>query len=285
MLIHDISTRLFRLLVSTLKVFPIALAGLMLMGNAALADAEVSHIEARWDPLHFKPAIETASNEQCLVCHQEILDRQPLPVTPAGVKASDTLAWYQTVDIYEGEQDSFHRRHLVSDMARELMDLKCNTCHQGHNANKQVSSESHIRYESPAIAKEVDPDICLLCHGDFDYEIMLGMAKPWEESREIFKNSCMVCHGLFRTNAHNVNYLKKEAIDRLGMENGETCYGCHGGRKWYRIAYPYPRNPWPGMSSVVPDWAKSRPIESQSRFLLGVKNAAEKKTKATEEEN
>ena len=86
---------------------------LLAWGGVATAADKVSHIKARWDPLHFQPAIETASNEQCLTCHQEILDRKPLPVTPAGVKTEHVLAWYQTVDTYEGEQDSFHRRHLA----------------------------------------------------------------------------------------------------------------------------------------------------------------------------
>ena len=32
-----------------------------------------------------------------------------------------------------GEQETFHRRHLVTDYAREVMDLRCNTCHQGND--------------------------------------------------------------------------------------------------------------------------------------------------------
>jgi len=275
MLLSNISS------IARVLLFAVAAVGATSM---VMADPNKSHIKARWDPLHFKPAIESATNEQCLVCHQEILERKVLPVTPAGMKAADTLAWYQTTDTYEGEQDSFHRRHLVGKMARELMDLKCNTCHQGHNGNKEVTSNVHDRYQQPALAKKVDPEICLLCHGEFNYKIMLGMAKPWEESRDVFKNDCMVCHSLFRTNMHNVNYLKKEAIERQGKANGEVCFGCHGGRSWYRIAYPYPRNPWPGMASVMPDWAKDRPIKSQSRFLLGVDSSKETGTKTVTEE-
>ena len=40
-----------------------------------------------YSPLHFKPAIETATDEQCLACHQDILDRQVLEASPAGVTA------------------------------------------------------------------------------------------------------------------------------------------------------------------------------------------------------
>ncbi|MEA3302516.1 MAG: hypothetical protein U9Q75_04470, partial [Pseudomonadota bacterium] len=216
------------------------------------------------------PAIETASNEECLACHQEIMERRPLAETPAGVKTEDTLAWYQTDSTYQGEQETFHRRHLASESARSLMNLKCNTCHQGHNSNKEVSSPSHLQYSSPAMLKEVDPEICLMCHGAFDYQIMLGMAMSWEESRDVFNNDCMVCHTLFRTNAHNVNYLNQEAIAQAGAENGDVCYGCHGGRSWYRIPYPYARNSWPGMPLIVPDWASERPTASQPRFLVGM---------------
>ncbi len=254
--------------------------------NTVAADTAKSHIKARWDPIHFKPAIETASNETCLACHQEIVQRKPLSETPAGVETEDTLAWYQTVDTYEGEQQTFHWRHLVSDAAQALMNLKCNTCHRGHNGNKEVSSLSHERYRQPAMTKEVDPEICLMCHGAFDFKIMLGMAKPWEESREVFNNDCTVCHSLFRTNAHNVNYLNKEAIDKAGVQDGEVCYGCHGGRSWYRIAYPYARNPWPGMPLAVPDWAKQRPTTSQARFLVGreeTSQAAESEIKEEKE--
>lgn len=264
--------------------FYLALIGFAVMVNTAVADTGISYAEARWDPIHFKPAIETASNEACLACHQEIVERKPLPATLAGVNSEDTLAWYQTVDTYEGAQETFHRRHLVSNAARTLMDLKCNTCHQGHNGNKEVSSVSHEHYRQPTMSKEVDPEICLMCHGAFDFKLMLGMAKPWEDSRDVFNNNCMVCHTLFRTNAHNVNYLKGKAIEQAGTENGEVCYGCHGGRSWYRIPYPYARNPWPGMPTTVPDWAKGRPTASQPRFLVGTKETATAAKMATKEE-
>ena len=80
----------------------------------------------------------------------------------------------------------------------------------------------------------------------------------------------MLCHTAFRTNRHNVNYLKPQAIEDLANEGGDACYGCHGGRSWYRISYPYPRNPWPGMAEPVPEWAKDRPTQSEARFLVGV---------------
>ncbi len=243
-----------------------------------------SHIKARMDPLHFKPGIESASNQQCLQCHQEILQRKPRTKTQAGVKSEDILAWYQTIDTYLGEQDSFHRRHLRhllpasdplnspddSDPPPLLMSLNCNTCHQGHNINKEVSSDVHSRYSQPELTKEVSTDTCLMCHGTFDFTTMPGVTGSWLEMANMFGNSCMACHGFFRTNAHDVNFLNKETIKQAGATDGEVCFGCHGGRSWYNIAYPYPRNPWPGMSTIMPEWAKQRPTTSAPRFLINI---------------
>ena len=55
---------------------------------------------------------------------------------------------------------------------------------------------------------------------------------------------------------------------KAGQKNADVCYGCHGGRSWYRIGYAYPRHSWEGMSPEVPDWAKNRPTESEARFAL-----------------
>ncbi len=252
--------------------------------NAALAESQQSHIKARMDPLHFKPAIETATNEQCLQCHQEILQRKPREVTQAGVKSEDTLAWYQTVHTYVGKQDTFHRRHLRHLLAESdplnapddadpppiLMTLNCNTCHQGHNINKEVTSDVHSSYSQPAFGKKVATETCLMCHGKFDYNTMPGITGPWLEVADAFSNNCMACHSIFRTNSHNVNFLNKEGIQQAGATDGETCFGCHGGRSWYKIAYPYARNPWPGMSPIIPHWAKDRATKSRPRFLIGI---------------
>ena len=65
-----------------------------------------------------------------------------------------------------------------------------------------------------------------------------------------------------------MTYLKSEAIEAAGQKTADVCYGCHGGRSWYRINYPYPRHAWEGMSPETPDWAKDRPTESEERFRL-----------------
>jgi len=227
--------------------------------------------EARWNPIHFKPLIESATDEQCLACHQEVLERQLLQESPAGVKADQALAWYQTLDTYQGEQDTFHRRHLVGPLATELMALKCTTCHEGNNPREEAPIPPVADAEAAGftLRKMVNPDTCLMCHGQMNYTIM-GLPSSWAQSAEMFGNNCLTCHAAFRTVRHQVNFLKPEAIEQAGAQSGDSCYGCHGGRSWYRIEYPYPRHPWPGMAEAVPDWAKDRPSESKPRFLIGV---------------
>ncbi len=228
---------------------------------------------ARWHPMHFQPAIDQATDEQCLSCHQEILDRKVLEQSPAGVKASAALAWYQTLNTYEGPQETFHRRHLVTPLAKNLMDMKCTTCHQGNNPREEAPIPPDVAMTDFTLRKMVDPETCLMCHGRNPYERM-GLPGPWAESRETFQNNCLLCHAGIRTNRHQVNYLKAEAIEELGTKDADICYGCHGGRQWYRIAYPYPRHAWKGMADEVPEWAKDRPTESQPRFRIKQEQAS-----------
>ena len=234
--------------------------------NDDLSKTEAYHA-ARWDPIHFKPAIDKAKDEQCLACHQEILERRVLPKTPAGVQAQETLAWYQTLTTYEGPQETFHRRHLVMPLAKRLMNLKCNTCHQGNDPREEVSGSSATTQPGLTMRKMVDPQVCLMCHGKFPAQVM-GIPGDWYQSAKLFNNDCLTCHKTIRTNRHQVNFLKPEAIEQAGAENSDVCFGCHGGRAWFRVSYPYPRHPWPGSEGPVPDWAKDRPTESPARFRL-----------------
>jgi len=228
---------------------------------------------ARWHPIHFQPMIQQATNEQCLACHHEVLRPTVRTATPAGVATGDTLAWYQTLDVYEGEQETFHRRHLVTPLARNLMNLSCTTCHQGNDPREEVSGSAADTQPGLVMRKHVDPNVCLLCHGAFNHEVM-AIPGPWHEHAETFGNSCVACHAAFRTHRHQVNYLRPEAIELAGVQSSDSCYGCHGGRSWYRIAYPYPRHAWPGMAATIPDWAVDRPTESQPRFRIESTTAA-----------
>ena len=112
-----------------------------------------------------------------------------------------------------------------------------------------------------------------MCHGANPYK-MMGLPTPWAESGKLFQNNCLLCHQAIRTNRHQVNFLKPDAIEKEGIKNSDTCYGCHGGRQWYRIPYPYPRHAWKEMGKETPDWAKDRPTESEPRFQIKQKHAA-----------
>ncbi|WP_448202527.1 hypothetical protein [Azospirillum sp. sgz302134] len=241
------------------------------------ASGEPDYGKALWNPLHFKPAIDTATNEQCLACHQEVLEPSVRAASPAGVKADDALAWYQTLDTYVGAQDSFHRRHLTSPMAQRVMNLSCTFCHQGSNPREEAPVPPTPTNAGYTLRKQTNPETtCLMCHGQFPWQNMEGLSGPWHEVRETMEsedapNGCLSCHnpeGGFRTERHKVSFLKAAEIEKAATESADTCYGCHGGRAWYRISFPYPRHAWPGMPEDTPDWAKGRPTASDPRYAL-----------------
>lgn len=221
---------------------------------------------ARWDPIHFKPAIDKATDADCLKCHQEVLDTKVRDASPAGLKTANTLAWYQTLDTYAGEQMTFHQRHLTAPFIKKVATMSCTTCHQGNNPREETNFGSADAPTNLTMRKMVDPNVCLMCHGQFPYQNM-GLPGPWHESGATFQNNCLLCHAGIRTVRHKVNFLNADAIEKEGAANSDTCYGCHGGRAWYRISFPYPRHPWPG-ATPAPDWAKDRPTESDLRFLI-----------------
>lgn len=241
--------------------------------DAGNAPAPKNYEAARWDPIHFKPAIATATDQQCLACHQEVLDTKVRDTSPAGMRTDQALAWYQTLDTYAGQQETFHRRHLVTQFANDLMQMKCITCHQGNGPRDEAPLPSQAADPGFTLRKAVDPKICLMCHGQFPYQNM-GLPGPWAESGSMVGNNCLTCHASIRTHRHQVNFLKADAIEARAKESSDVCYGCHGGRAWYRISFPYPRHPWPGMPQTTPDWAKDRPTESQQRFLESVDTGA-----------
>ncbi|MEG7525202.1 MAG: hypothetical protein M3H12_19280 [Chromatiales bacterium] len=248
---------------------------LAMTGNGVFAaDAMKGHYErARWHPIHFKPAIDDATDEQCLSCHQEILDRKVRKKSPAGINSAATTAWYQTLSSYSGEQETFHRRHLVTPLAKQVMDMKCNTCHQGSNPRQEAAIPPDQSNTDFTLRKAVNPDICLMCHGANPYKLM-GLPSPWRESRNMFQENCLLCHASIRSTRHQVNFLKADAIEEAGKKDSDVCFGCHGGRQWYRIPYPYPRHDWKGMAKEIPDWAKERPTLSEPRFQIKIKQAA-----------
>jgi Skp family chaperone for outer membrane proteins len=248
---------------------------------AALDPPTKNYEKARWDPIHFKPAIDKATDADCLKCHQEVLDTNVRDTSPAGLNKDNTLAWYQTLDTYEGSQKTFHQRHLMTPFVKKVTNFSCTTCHQGNNPRDETGATAADSPSPLTMRKMVDPNVCLMCHGQFPYKNM-GLAGPWHESGATFQNNCLLCHAGIRTNRHNVNFLKPAEIEKEGAANSDSCYGCHGGRAWYRISFPYPRHTWPG-ATPTPDWAKDRPTESDLRFLIQGSNtsAATQPTSAT----
>jgi hypothetical protein len=247
--------------------------------TGAISKKKPRYLDAVYDPIHFKPAIDSATNEQCLSCHSEIMKRDVRKASPAGVKANDVLSWYQTLDTYAGDQETFHARHLTGAFAKKVMNLKCNFCHQGFDPRDEAAGSSATTTTAAlgnfTLRKQVNPsDSCLRCHGTFPATNM-GLEGSWHELREGLENEdtpngCLTCHAeQFRTVRHQVNYLKAKAIEDLAKAgSSDTCYGCHGGRSWYRISYPYPRHAWPDMDPEVPEWAKNRPTESEPEYQL-----------------
>ena len=234
----------------------------------ATSVTEPDYQRARYSELHFKPDIDQATDGQCLTCHAEVLETTVREQSPAGVKAAETLAWYQQTSTYQGTQETFHRRHISTPLAKELMNLRCNSCHQGNNPRDEAPETSADSQNfGYTLRKHVDVEtVCLKCHGQMNWQVM-GLPAPWLESKEMFQNNCLICHAGIRTQRHRVNYLNAAAIEKAGEKSGDACFGCHGGRAWYRMSYPYPRHPWPGMSEETPAWATQRPTESEARFL------------------
>lgn len=271
------SKRFFAAFAVALTAAAVVLAGAA-MAQGGKAGTKPDYFRAKWDPIHFQPAIDKATDEQCLACHKEILNDQVNAASPVGVPAANAKAWYQTMDTYFGAQDTFHRRHLATPYAKEVMDLKCNFCHRGNDPREEAPPPSQHGKAGFTLRKMVEPtETCLLCHGRFPVENMQGLEGPWHEQRANLEsddtpNGCLTCHAeTFRTVRHQVSYLKADAIEDLAKITSDVCYGCHGGRPWYRISYPYPRHPWPGMPAEIPDWAKDRPAESNPRFATGGK--------------
>lgn len=269
------------------RVFLLLLSGALVIIPAGRAETAPNYLRSVYSPLHFKPAIENAGDEDCLACHREIINDRVRKQSPAGLPSAKVKAWYQQLGTYEGEQDTFHRRHLETPLAKNLMKLKCTTCHQGHDPRDEApgtsASNPFGKTQDFTLRKQVNPETtCLRCHGQLPWQVM-GLPGPWPNVKSMFQNNCLLCHANIRTNRHQVNYLNAAAIETAGAKSGDSCFGCHGGRAWYRTSFPYARHPWPGMPAEVPDWAKHRMNETEVRFLTNLNlDAAHTNTKGSQ---
>jgi hypothetical protein len=100
--------------------------------------AEPDYLRAVYSPLHFRPAIETATDVQCLACHREVLEDKVRAASPSGVKAEACAPGTRRRRPTPASRTPFHRRHLVTPLAKRLMNLQCNTCHQGHDPREEA---------------------------------------------------------------------------------------------------------------------------------------------------
>lgn len=163
------------------------------------------------------------------------------------------------------------------------MKLDCAFCHKGTDPREERPDmvPTRVNLTAPAgpeftLRKMVNPsETCLRCHGAMPDPEIMGFDGPRHEVREDMgwpeaPNGYLSCHAeSYQTVRHNVSYLNAETIEEIARAgSSDSCYGCHGGRSWYRIADPYPRTPWPDMDEEVPDWAQGRPTESDPDYVL-----------------
>jgi hypothetical protein len=57
--------------------------GLLTEERDSAAETEGRLLRATYSPLHFKPAIDAATDEQCLACHKEVLEDKLRVASPA----------------------------------------------------------------------------------------------------------------------------------------------------------------------------------------------------------
>ena len=93
--------------------------------------------------------------------------------------------------------------------------------------------------------------------------------RPYDPIRVISDDQVEAIHAaaLKLLSEQGMRVLNARAIEEAGAKNGDICFGCHGGRAWYRTHFPYPRHAWQGMPAEIPDWAKGRPTASDVRFI------------------
>jgi len=83
------------------------------------------------DPIHFKPAIDSPSDDQSLACHREVLEDKVRETTPAGVQGATSKACYRSSYLYP--------RHAREGMVPEVTDWAMGR-----------PIESEIRFQLPA---------------------------------------------------------------------------------------------------------------------------------------
>ena len=146
-------------------------------------------------------------------------------------------------------------------------------CHLPPGARSARGGAGIVATASPqattdfTLRKQVDVETtCLKCHGQMNTVIM-GLPGPWPESKASVRNGCLTCHAISARPPSGDLPECQRPSKRPGRNNADTCYGCHGGRAWYRIAYPIRATPGRHAGRRA-GLGKGQPTQSEARFQL-----------------
>ena len=207
---------------------------LLVLGSAAGADSDPRSVR-HWEILSRSAAIPEgdSADGRCRACHGQLLVA-PRAESPAGLSSEIGKAPYQRLNTYAGGQENFHSRHRSGQYALQVMRFQCQDCHPGRDPRLPALFRDDPRHPQ-MLRKKVDPVLCVNCHGRFP-DHRAAFVGPWEQARAYFDGNCMVCHAADVGRRHASPLLVREAIERLGRNAGDVCYGCHGGRAWYAVS-------------------------------------------------
>lgn len=139
------------------------------------------------------------AESRCLECHAEVKKEKTLSSDPS--------------------LKMVHALHLGSPLLR----FRCAHCHRAVDLDEDSAA---------ALRRQVSVEsVCLRCHGTFPP----AHGSSWQEMRA--KNpqlACTTCHT--GNGRHDLPYLASQAIEGEGATS-DRCYGCHGGRALYAVAF------------------------------------------------
>jgi hypothetical protein len=210
-------------------------AALLVVGGTSVAEVDPEYERHRrlWERSHFPPG-EDSLDGRCLGCHADVLEQAPRRAMPAGALPEGLLPPYQRLATYDGGQASFHWRHRRSSYAQSVMRMRCQSCHRGRDP-RLPEVHRHEREFPVALRKRVHPNLCVNCHGRFP-DHRAAFDGDWPAVRQRFDGNCLVCHEGDSARRHHNPLLDREAVEAQARDSGDVCYGCHGGRAWYRVS-------------------------------------------------
>jgi hypothetical protein len=189
-----------------------------------LADEGGKLLRASYSPLHFKPAIDTATDAQCLACHKEVLEDKPRVASPAGVRAADSIAWYQRTSTYSGEQDSFPSPAPGDADGAGLDEPALHHLPSGPgpargSAGLLGDGDAPDRSPaSPCASRSIRKPPASSATASFRPRRSWACPARGPRSRTCSRTTAWRCHAAIRTNRHQVSYLNADAIEAAARE-------------------------------------------------------------------